>query len=89
MTSANWTGPSPSPLRCAVPAPTCSLPDPPLLHPLEERYARIVQADALLAWAETLYRTDDAASLERARELYKAVVFLHGEEPGTSAYLPS
>jgi Tc toxin complex TcA C-terminal TcB-binding domain len=63
--------------------------DPPLLHPLEQRYARIVQADALLAWAETLYRTDDAASLERARELYKAVIFLHGEEPGTSAYLPS
>jgi hypothetical protein len=63
-------------------------PDPPLVHPLEESYARIVQADALLAWAEALYRTDDAASLERARELYKAVVFLHGEDPGTSAYLP-
>ena len=47
-----------------------------------------MQADALLAWAEALYRTDDAASLERARELYKAVVFLHGEDPGTSAYLP-
>ena len=62
-------------------------PDPPILHPLEERYARIVQADALLAWAEALYRTDDAASLERARELYKAVMFLHGEDPGTSAYL--
>jgi hypothetical protein len=62
-------------------------PDPPIVHPLEERYARIVQADALLAWAEALYRTDDAASLERARELYKAVMFLHGEDPGTSAYL--
>ena len=45
-------------------------------------YARIVQADAILAWAETLYRSDDAAMLERARELYKAVVFLHGEDPG-------
>ena len=41
-----------------------------------------MQADALLAWAETLYRTDDAANLERARELYKAVMFLHGEDPG-------
>ncbi len=69
-------------------ATTSLTPDPPLLHPLEERYARIVQADALLAWAEALYRTDDAASLERARELYKAVVFLHGEDPGTSAYRP-
>lgn len=63
-------------------------PDPPVLHPLEERYARIVQADALLAWGEALYRTDDAASLERARELYKAVVFVHAEDPGTSAYRP-
>lgn len=63
-------------------------PDPPLLHGLEERYARIVQADALLAWAEALYRSDDAASLERARELYKAVMFVHSEDPGTSAYRP-
>ena len=61
---------------------------PPILHQLEERYARIVQADAILVWAEALYRTDDAAMLERARELYKAVLFLHGEDPGTSAYQP-
>jgi len=63
-------------------------PDPSILHPLEERYTRLMQADALLAWGETLYRTDDPASLERARELYKAVVFLHGEDPGTMAYRP-
>ncbi len=61
---------------------------PPILHQLEERYARIVQADAILAWAEALYRTDEASMLERARELYKAVLFLHGEDPGTSAYRP-
>lgn len=63
-------------------------PDESILHPLEERYARIVQADVLLAWGEALYRTDDESSLERARELYKAVLFLHGEDPGTSAYPP-
>lgn len=63
-------------------------PDPPILHAIDERYARIVQADAILAWAEVLYRADDASMLERARELYKAVLFLHGEDPGTSAYLP-
>ncbi|MGW0769197.1 Tc toxin subunit A-related protein [Streptomyces sp. NPDC002676] len=63
-------------------------PDPSILHPLEEHYARLVQADALLDWGEMLYRTDDPASLERARELYKAVVFLHGEDPGTMAYRP-
>ena len=62
---------------------------PPMLHPLEERMARIVQADALLAWGESLYRSDDAANLERARELYKAVIFLHGEDPGTSAFRPN
>jgi hypothetical protein len=63
-------------------------PDPPILHPLEERYARLMQGDAILAWAESLYRTDDPASLERAGELYKAVVLLHGEDPGTMAYKP-
>lgn len=63
-------------------------PVPPILHELEERYARIVQADATLAWAEMLYRSNDAAMLERARELYKAVLFLHGKDPGTSAYRP-
>ena len=63
-------------------------PSEPILHPIEERYARLVHADALLAWAEALYRSEDAASLERARELYKAVIFLHGEDPGTTAYPP-
>ncbi|MFD9369433.1 hypothetical protein ACFWA6_17300 [Streptomyces sp. NPDC060020] len=60
----------------------------PILHPLEERYARLAQADALLTWGEMLYRSDDPASLERARELYKAVLLLHGKDPGTMAYRP-
>jgi len=63
-------------------------PEPPILHVVEELYARIVQEDAILAWAEALYRTDDVSMIERARELYKAVLFLHGEDPGTSAYRP-
>ena len=63
-------------------------PSDPLIHRLEERYARMAQAEAILAWAETLYRTDDASLLERTRELYKAVIFLLGEDPGASAYLP-
>ncbi|MFE1810720.1 hypothetical protein [Streptomyces sp. NPDC059533] len=63
-------------------------PATPILHPLEEQYARIVQADALLTWGEMLYRSDDPASLERARELYKAVLLLHGRNPGTMAYRP-
>ncbi|MFG2974487.1 hypothetical protein ACGFYY_16030 [Streptomyces sp. NPDC048331] len=60
----------------------------PILHPLEERYARLAQADVLLTWGEMLYRSDDPASLERARELYKAVLLLHGKDPGTMAYRP-
>lgn len=63
-------------------------PDPSILHPLEERYARLVLADVLLAWGEILYRSDDSANLERARELYKAVLLLHGKDPGTMAYKP-
>lgn len=82
-------GPFPLTPQIASPGFDVLKAEPPLLHPLEERYARIVQADALLAWAEALYRTDDPASLERARELYKAVIFLHGDDPGTSAYRPA
>jgi hypothetical protein len=58
------------------------------LHRVEEEFVRLVQGDAMLQWAEILYRTDDPSSLERARELYKGVFFLHGEEPGTSAWVP-
>jgi hypothetical protein len=58
------------------------------LHPLEVNFIHIVQAEAMLQWAEILYRTDEPSSLERARELYKGVLFLHGEDPGTPAYRP-
>lgn len=56
------------------------------LHAVEEAFVRLVQGDSMLKWAEVLYRSDDPSSLERARELYKGVFFLHGEEPGTSAW---
>jgi hypothetical protein len=56
------------------------------LHRVEEEFVRLIQADAMLKWADLLYRTDDPSSLERARELYKGVIFLHGEDPGTAAY---
>jgi hypothetical protein len=82
-------GPYPLTEQVVSPGYDVLKPDPkPILHPLEERYAQLVQAEAILAWADALYRTDDPASLERARELYKAVHFVHGEDPGTSAYLP-
>ncbi|MGH6937848.1 hypothetical protein [Hypericibacter sp.] len=56
------------------------------LHALEVNFLHIVQAEAMLQWAEILYRNDEPSSLERARELYKGVLFLHEEDPGTPAY---
>jgi Tc toxin complex TcA C-terminal TcB-binding domain len=50
-------------------------------HPTENAVFRLRQADAFLEWADTLYRTGDKAKIERARELYKGVSFLHGEDP--------
>ena len=35
----------------------------------------------MLEWADALYRTNDATNMQRARELYKGVSFLHGETP--------
>ena len=58
------------------------------LHPLEVSFIHILQAEAMLQYAEILYRTEDSSSLERARELYKGVLFLHGEDTGTQAYRP-
>jgi hypothetical protein len=56
------------------------------LHRLEVRLLHILQAEAMLEWAEQLYRTDGPSEIERARELYKGVFFLHGEDPWTTAY---
>lgn len=85
----NLDGPYSLTPQIASPGYDVTKPVPPILHPVEEKYAQIVMADALLAWAEALYRTDDAANLERTRELYKAVMFVHGEDPGTMAYTPA
>lgn len=48
---------------------------------VEKAYFRLKLGDALLEWADLLYRTDRPESINRARELYKAVLFLHGEDP--------
>ncbi len=55
-----------------------------LAHAVERKWLRLGHADALLGWADALYRTDLPADVERARELYKAVLFLHGISPGIS-----
>lgn len=50
-------------------------------HPMEEKFFRFRQGNAMLEWADSLYRTDDPSSIARARELYKGVLWLHGEAP--------
>ena len=51
------------------------------IHKAEERYFRLRQADAMLEWADALYRSDEPSSVQRARELYKSVLWLHGSMP--------
>lgn len=48
---------------------------------MEKAYFRLKLGDALLEWADQLYRSDRPDSIQRARELYKGVLFLHGEDP--------
>jgi hypothetical protein len=50
-------------------------------HPMEKRFFRLRQGAALLEWADALYRSDEAPNVQRARDLYKAVLLLHGKEP--------
>jgi tetratricopeptide (TPR) repeat protein len=54
---------------------------PKYVHSVEMRYFKLRQANAMLEWADALYRTNDSSSIQRARELYKGVSFLHGETP--------
>ncbi len=48
---------------------------------MEKTWFRLKLGDALLEWADVLYRTDKAENINRARELYKGVLFLLGEDP--------
>lgn len=52
-----------------------------ITHLAEQRYGRLRQANAMLEWADTLYRLNEPTSMARARELYKGVLFLHGQVP--------
>lgn len=51
---------------------------------VEKAYLRLKLGNAALEWADALYRTNLPQNLARARELYKGVLFLHGENPGIS-----
>ncbi len=56
------------------------------LHPVDVAYFELRQISAILEWADQLYRSDVPDAVARARELYKAALFRHGERPPT---LPS
>ena len=61
---------------------------PPLMAPFEHRFFKLAQGEAMLEWADELYRNDDPASIRRARELYKGVLFMHGDDPGIAPHFP-
>ena len=61
---------------------------PRYLHPVELKAAKLRHANVLLEWADALYRTDEPSSIQRARELYKAVLYVHGATPPISAKGP-
>jgi len=44
-------------------------------------YFKLKLGNATLEWADVLYRSNAPEAIMRARELYKAVLFLHGEDP--------
>jgi hypothetical protein len=59
-------------------------PDPPTSIPTnraEAGYFKLKLGNAALEWADVLYRSNQPESIMRARELYKAVLFLHEEDP--------
>ncbi|HEY9630851.1 MAG TPA: hypothetical protein V6C84_26440 [Coleofasciculaceae cyanobacterium] len=49
---------------------------------VEKAFFRLKLGNILLEWADMLYRTNLSQNIARARELYKGVLFLHGEDPG-------
>jgi Tc toxin complex TcA C-terminal TcB-binding domain len=59
---------------------------PAVIADFEQRFFKLVQGSAMLEWADQLYRNDDPSSIRRARELFKGVIFMHGEDPEISPH---
>lgn len=58
--------------------------DPPTSVPTnraELGWFKLKLGNAALEWADVLYRSNQPENIMRARELYKAVLFLHDEDP--------
>ena len=56
------------------------------IHPTLLRLFKLRHGAAVLEWADGLYRRGDAVAVARARELYKAVLFLHKASPKVSPH---
>jgi gas vesicle protein len=52
-----------------------------IIRPMERTFFLLRIGNAMLEWADLLYRTEGEANIARARELYKGVLFLHGISP--------
>jgi hypothetical protein len=50
------------------------------LPPFEKTFLQLTQGEMMLEWADQLYRNDDPASIRRTRELFKGVLFMHGDD---------
>lgn len=50
------------------------------IAPFEQRFFKLAQGEVMLDWADQLYRNDDPSSIRRARELFKGVLFMHGQD---------
>jgi hypothetical protein len=59
------------------------------IAPFEQRFFKLAQGEVMLALADQLYRNDDPSSIRRARELYKGVLFMHGEDPDIAPHFAS
>lgn len=55
-------------------------------HAAEVRMFKLKQANAMLEWADALYRVNEPTPIARARELYKGVLWLHEETPDISPH---
>lgn len=59
-----------------------------MLHRSERKFIALRLGEAMLAWADVLCRSNDASCTARARELYKGVLWLHGEDPRVGPHWP-
>ena len=57
-------------------------------HVAETKLFKLKQANAMLEWADALYRVNEPTPMARARELYKGVLWLHGWAPDINPHWP-